>query len=227
MRREICHKRARTVKRVVVVDYGCGNILSVARAFEHLGYIVDVSATPDKVKTASRIILPGVGAFPAGIRNLNHLGLKDALLEAGANGTPILGICLGMQLLFTTGYEYYEVGGLGLLEGHVRKMASKGEATSELTLPEVGWRRLERAHLAGSFNNSIFKSSFGHSFYFVHSYEATPINSEEIVAEYKRGDRSVVAAVVSNNIIGVQFHPEKSGPNGLGFLCQFVSFLND
>ena len=212
------------MKAIVIVDYGCGNILSVVRAFEYLGCTVEVSASPDKVKNARRIILPGVGAFPTGIRNLEHLGLRDALLVAGAKGTPILGVCLGMQLLFTKGFEHCEVSGLGLLEGQVMKMPSKGNLTSHLTLPEVGWRRLERANLAGSSSDAIFKDSFGHFFYFVHSYEAKLINSEQIVAEYRRGDSSVVAAVVSSNIFGVQYHPEKSGPKGLGFLRQFLTF---
>jgi glutamine amidotransferase len=211
------------VRKLIVVDYGLGNILSVVRAFEHLGCEVHQTTNPLELKLAGHIVLPGVGAFSTAATRLERLGFKEALLEAGSAGKSILGICLGMQLLFTTGYEHTQTPGIGLLEGEVVKMeVPRPEGEGSMTLPEVGWRKVVEPSIYEPPHCSIFSKTTGCYFYFVHSYEAKPLDSTVITGSYIRGQRLVVASVEKNNIFGVQYHPEKSGQSGLDFLRKFL-----
>lgn len=215
------------MKEVVVVDYGLGNILSVVRAFEHIGCGVKVATSPKDLSGSRKIVLPGVGAFPAAVRRLEDSGLKDALIASSHAGVPILGICLGMQLLFTTGYEHSQTSGLGLIDGEVRKISAFAQSDRALRLPEVGWRRVVGQGLSNTLSTKLFSQTFDHYFYFVHSYEVKPADLGIITGSYRRGGHFVVASVAYNNILGVQYHPEKGGKHGLNFLSNFVSIRND
>jgi len=211
------------MKEVVVVDYGLGNILSVVRAFEHIGCEVKVATSPKDLRGARKIVLPGVGAFPAAVRRLEDSGLKDALLASSHAGIPILGICLGMQLLFSTGYEHAQTPGLGLNEGEVRKISTFAQGDRALRLPEVGWRRVVSQGFSNTSSTQLFSETVDHYFYFVHSYEVKPADLGIITGSYQRSGHLVVASVACNNILGVQYHPEKSGKPGLELLHRLIS----
>ena len=195
---------------IAIIDYGAGNIFSVKNACAYLG--IDAELTNDKsfIENADSIILPGVGAFPAAMQKLNETGLVDTL-KAQAQKKPFLGICLGMQMLFSKGYEFEECDGLGLIDGTVTLMTPEG-----LDIPHMGWNRLEKnkeCPLLEGIGDDAYV-------YFVHSYSAHC--ADEDVAAYADYGARVTALVSRGNIFGAQFHPEKSGDVGLKILRNFA-----
>ena len=201
---------------VVVVDYGLGNLRSVAGAVERLGCDVVVSNRPDEVARAERLILPGVGAFGDGMRNLRESGMREALDTAvRGRGTPILGICLGAELMACDSDEFGRHEGLGWIDATVTRLAP---ADRSLAIPHVGWnavhRRRDDALLADVPDDAWF--------YFVHSYHIACRDAEAIVAEADYGG-PVLAALHVDNIFGTQFHPEKSQRHGLTVLRNFLA----
>lgn len=208
------------VKKIGIIDYGNSNVLSVIRALEkHTGVQYLTCKTPEELKNVDRIIIPGVGAFPDGLKRLQRNGLDKALIEAAVSGVPILGICLGMQLLASEGNEFHKCEGLGLIEGSVEKLHSQSSNGHKLVVPFVGWAETQ----FHSYNHSVFTDDFnGKSFYFVHSYQFKTKKNTETIATYKYGGHEVTAAVAKENILGVQFHPEKSGEVGLALFKNFV-----
>ncbi|MEA5152089.1 MAG: imidazole glycerol phosphate synthase subunit HisH [Oscillospiraceae bacterium] len=196
-----------------VVDYGVGNLFSLCSSLRAVGVEAVVTRERAAIRAADRLILPGVGAFGDAADKLRALGLDGALIEEAAAGKPVLGICLGMQLLFERGFEYGEHRGLGLIEGSVAPMA--GSLPPGLKIPQMGWNALEitRAHPLLKYISS------GDCVYFVHSYRAADCAGSVIAtAEY---GLPVTAAVAKGNVMGCQFHPEKSGRVGLGILRAF------
>jgi imidazole glycerol-phosphate synthase subunit HisH len=191
--------------KVTVANYGIGNLLSVRRAMEHVGAAVTFAETPEDVARAERLIVPGVGAFQSCMEPIVQRGLKKAFLEFAASGRPYLGICVGMQMLMDRSFEFGEHPGLGLIAGEVRRIDIPGER-----VPFIGWKEVD---LHGKKNQ----------FYFVHSYQAVPKNRENVLATYRLGDREVTAAVKRDNVLGVQFHPEKSAEDGLALIRHFLS----
>lgn len=192
-----------------VVDYGAGNLLSVTNALRYLGYASEITGDPRRLALASRIILPGVGAFPDAADSLRAAKL-DGVIAGEAKKKPLLGICLGMQLLLEESDEIRPCRGLGLIEGSVRKIETA------LKLPQIGWNSL-------SFETSspLFRGIPQGTFvYFVHSYCALPRNGEDVTAVTDYG-AGVVAAVARGTVFGCQFHPEKSGEAGLTILKNF------
>lgn len=201
------------MKQIKVINYGLSNLLSVQRAFEHLGAQVEFVNTPDGVLAAEALVLPGVGAFKDGMAGLERLGLIEPILQKAAAGTPLLGICLGMQMLFDKSYEFGETEGLGLIPGTVELM----HPANDLVIPHIGWNSLEKnepCKLLESVND-------GDYVYFVHSYAA--VTDSKNVAAYCDYGMKVPALVMSGNVYGCQFHPEKSGKTGLGILKTFAS----
>lgn len=205
-------------KQVTIVDYGLGNILSVVRACESKSLQVEVVDSAKKIKQSSRIIVPGVGAFPEAMKRLKLSGMDDALREANHRETPILGICLGMQILFNTSMEHQETSGLGLLAGHVVQLPLFAKDGSKMRLPSVGWRKIICNAYSGEYKNVVNNLDY----YFVHSFYAKYSNLNDVLGYYERGEQRVTALVKKNNIIGAQFHPEKSGETGLNFLKLFL-----
>ena len=200
---------------IAIVNYGVGNLFSLASSFGAIGEDVSVTSSPDDLKTAERIILPGVGAFEDAAKKLLSSGLAQPLVDEANAGKPVLGICLGMQLLFTKSYEFGEHDGLGLIPGTVRAIA---EVVPEgLKIPQMGWNSLHITQSGGVFANT----REGEYVYFVHSYSAR-CEDKYITATTEYG-AELVAAVQKGNIFGVQFHPEKSGNVGLGILRAFCA----
>jgi len=204
---------------VTVIDYGMGNLLSVCRALEHLGATVTLSGDPLTVEGAERLVLPGVGAFGDGMAELRQRGLVEVLRDRAGAGTPLLGICLGAQMLLDGSEEFGDHAGLGLIPGRVRALPASDTAGRPLKIPHVGWADLhgDRPHplLAGIPDGSAV--------YFVHSFQCHPADREHLLAHCRLGDRPVTAMVARDNVSGCQFHPEKSGPVGLQILANFLA----
>lgn len=201
---------------IVIVDYGMGNLRSVAKAVEYLGYDVQITDESSAISRASHIILPGVGAFPDGIRNLRPLipALEEAVIK---QGRPFLGICLGMQMLATEGEEKGTTQGLDWIPGRVTYL--DGAHSSGLKVPHVGWNDIELRRTANETPLSVLKD--GIDVYFVHSYAFQPTNEDDIAATCTYGER-ITAAVRAKNILATQFHPEKSQAAGMKLLEAFL-----
>jgi glutamine amidotransferase len=204
---------------VAIIDYGVGNLFSLKSSLDAIGEKSIVTSNPDEIRKAERIILPGVGAFGDAMQKLKDTGLDKIIKEEAKNGKPIMGICLGMQLLFDKGYEYGEHDGLGLISGKVVPM--KGYIGKDLKIPHIGWNALIFKK-----QNPLFKYiSEGECVYFVHSYFASECE-KSIIATSEYG-KELTAAVADKNIMGCQFHPEKSGDAGLKILKAFCEMEGD
>ena len=199
---------------IAIVDYGVGNLFSLRCSFRAIGYEATVTSDPAVIAAADKIILPGVGAFEDAARKLFASGLGDLVIEEAKKGKPILGICLGMQLLFERSFEYGEHKGLGLIKGDIRPISDV--IPSDLKIPHIGWNAL---HLCEP-RSPIFKYlKEGDHVYFVHSFYGA--NCEDSVIATTEYGAPLTAAVAKGNVYGCQFHPEKSGAVGLSILRAF------
>ena len=198
---------------IAIIDYGVGNLFSLTCSFKSIGTDICVTSDPEVIAAADRIVLPGVGAFEDAARKLRESGLDKVIKAECAKGKALLGICLGMQMLFEKSYEYGEHEGLGLIKGSIRPIADViGEG---LKIPHIGWNAL---HLHG--NSPLFKYiKEGDCVYFVHSFYGA--NCDESVIATAEYGAELTAAVARGNVMGCQFHPEKSGAVGLGILKAF------
>lgn len=201
---------------IAIIDYGMGNVGSVKNAVKTLGYEVKICYRKTDMQKASHLILPGVGAFGEGIKNLLERGLVDILCdEVLMKRKPFLGICLGMQLLAEEGEEGGAHKGLGWLKGRVHKFAIDEK---QFPLPHVGWNDVSITN-----DSFLFRSIGSLIFYFVHSYYFMPVDTSVVVAESEYGERFAVA-IQRDHICGVQFHPEKSQQSGLNLLHNFLRY---
>ena len=198
---------------VAIVDYGVGNLFSLKCSLEAIGAEAVVTGDEEVIKNADRVILPGVGAFEDAAKKLRSSGLADVVKELAKAGKPILGICLGMQLLFEKSYEFGEHEGLGLIKGSIRPIEEVIPASNKI--PQIGWNALRFRKESDLFKN--IKN--GDCVYFVHSYYAADCD-EAVIADCEYG-AYLTAAVQSKNVYGCQFHPEKSGKVGLDILRAF------
>lgn len=199
---------------IAIVDYGVGNLFSLKSSFSAIGVDIKVTSDANEIASADKIILPGVGAFGDAAEKLNKSGLSTILKEEAKKGKPILGICLGMQLLFDKSFEYGEHDGLGLIKGEIRPI--KDVIPENLKVPHIGWNALSFVQK----NSPLFKYiKDGDFVYFVHSYYGA--NCEESVIATSEYGANLTAAVASGNVFGCQFHPEKSGDVGLNILRAF------
>ena len=198
---------------VAIVDYGVGNLFSLKSSFEYIGADVTVSGDADVIREADRIILPGVGAFGDAAKKLSASGLDEIIKQEAARGKPVMGICLGMQLLLDVSYEYGEHKGLSLISGKITPIAD--DIPRDLKIPQIGWNSL---NFKGE-KHPIFKYvNEGDFVYFVHSYHATDCDFVLATTDY---GAPICAAVGRGNVCGCQFHPEKSGEVGLSILRAF------
>jgi len=208
---------------VAVIDYGMGNLLSVRRGLEHCGATVTVTSDPDEIFSASRVLLPGVGAFSDAMTELCRLGLDGVVREVGARGTTLMGICLGMQMLFDESDEFGTTAGLGLIPGRVVPLPITTITGQTQKIPHIGWNELELPQGRKDWQGSVLQDlKSGDSVYFVHSFMANPNNAEYRIANCIYGGNPVSAVITRDNVIGCQFHPEKSGEVGLNVLRRFL-----
>ena len=211
---------------VVVVDYGIGNVFSVCNALKKIGAQPVLTRDPVAIRRAERLILPGVGAFGRAMDALHEFGIDNMLTDYVATERPLLGICLGMQMLMDVSTEFGDHKGLGFIAGRVEKISSIAADGRQLRVPHIGWATVERsAEISDNdWNRSAVSDERGQGgcFYFVHSFMAKPLRAENLLADVEYGGNLITAAIMRNNIMGVQFHPERSGPAGLAFLHRFV-----
>ena len=206
---------------ITVIDYGVGNLLSVSRGLEHCGAKVNMSSDPDFILKSKKVILPGVGAFPNGMRALIELGLDTVIKEVVKNDVPLLGICLGMQLLLDESEEFGLTKGLGVIPGKVVPIPNKSVGGEIQKIPHIGWNSLVNS--GEDWQNTILQETReGDATYFVHSFMASPEKSKDRLADAIYGGHKISAVIAKGNTTGCQFHPEKSGEVGLKILRNFV-----
>lgn len=210
-----------TNQELFLVDYGMGNIFNTQKALEHCGASVKLVSRPEDLKNAPRVILPGVGAFGLGMENLRQRSLDQGLIEYANSGRPLLGICLGMQMLVERSFEFGDHKGLGLVPGTVELITSKDINGNNLRVPHVGWNELIPGKIPWSqslFSDLPEKESF---VYFVHSF-AVKTNDPFISSYCQYGDQQIVAGIQKGNIFGCQFHPERSSKVGFAIIKKFL-----
>lgn len=205
--------------KVVVLNYGLGNVRSVCNAMRTIGVDAEISRDEVTIDQSDSLIIPGVGAYPHGVEKLKEYGLIPVIRNYIDSGRPVLGICLGMQLLFEKGTEYRSTDGMGFISGSINIIPL---VSGEGRLPHIAWSTVTPSELG---RQSMFAglSDEEMRFYFVHSYAATGIDQENLSATANYMGHDIVASVIKGNIWGTQFHPEKSGPSGLRILRNFIS----
>jgi len=208
----------RSAPTLAIVDYGMGNRRSVHKALEHVGATVTVTADPAALAAADGLVVPGVGAFPAAMENLGALGLIEPIRAAARRGTPVLGICLGMQLLFERSSELGDTEGLGLLAGEVTRLRPAG-----LRIPHIGWNEVV---LQRPSPLTAALPAAGATFYHVHSFAARPADEADVIGSTTYGE-TFATIVARHHVMGTQFHPEKSSAHGLALLGAFTALCAD
>ena len=204
---------------IIIIDYGVGNLLSISQAVEKCGFKFSITSDEKTISQASHIILPGVGAFSAGMNALTKNKFDLAINNEIQKGIPILGICLGFQMFFSESNEHGFHKGLGLIDGKV-KILRECEGYNNQIIPNTGWRKLKASSLDGIFkgyNNDNF-------FYFIHSYYIEPNDTKIITSQCLYEGIKINASIQKDNIFGLQFHPEKSGDIGLNILKNFIDY---
>jgi imidazole glycerol-phosphate synthase subunit HisH len=209
---------------VSVIDYGVGNLFSVGRALEHCGASVTMVHDAAGVAAAERLVLPGVGAFADGMAGLQERGLVPALRAYAAAGRPLLGICLGMQMLLDGSEEFGQHEGLGIIPGTVVTVPPTGLDGRPHKIPHIGWNALRLSESRSDWNGTALRGiEPGACAYFVHSYMAAPTHAADRLADCLYDGRIVSAAIARDGVIGCQFHPEKSAATGLSVLAAFLA----
>jgi len=208
---------------VVIIDHGIGNILSVQQGFKEIGIHAIVTSNVQIIEQAKHLVLPGVGAFEKAMQALHNLKLVDAIVKVANQGVPLLGICLGMQMLLDESDEFGVTQGLGLIPGRVEKFPIGKNDHSPIKVPQINWHELVPSISNIGWKNSLLNNQRPNdAVYFVHSFVARPLNNNHILADYICSGNRISAVIVKDNIIGCQFHPEKSGKVGLDILKNFM-----
>jgi glutamine amidotransferase len=207
------------MKKITIIDYGCGNILNLVRALKFLGYETKITHEKEAIISSSHVILPGVGSFKTAMQQIKKYDLKNTISEYANSKKPLLGICLGMQILLTKGNEFGSHKGLGLIEGEVIKISNK--KNSEIKIPHMGWNEIYPRDKEQWKSKILRNIPEGKNFYFVHSYICSAKNPNSIIAVSNYCNIKIPAIISTDNIFGCQFHPEKSSNNGLGILKNF------
>lgn len=209
---------------VTVIDYGVGNLLSVQRGLEHCGAKVTLTADPERILSAKRVVLPGVGAFENAMMALGALDLVGVIREVGRRETPLLGICLGMQLMLDESDEFGITAGLGLIPGRVVAVPVQSTSGDAQKVPHIGWNALLPSSTRLDWNGTLLQDNRpGDAAYFVHSFMAVPTDPVHRIADCMYGGHGIPAVIGRDHITGCQFHPEKSGEVGLKILRRFCA----
>jgi glutamine amidotransferase len=211
--------------KVGIVCYGSGNVMSISNALNYLGSNVDFIHASNDLIAYEKLILPGVGAYEGVLKKFRSKGFESPLIEAVQRGASLLGICVGMQILFDYGEEFGRTDGLGILKGHVAKLQRGMVDDVELKIPHVGWNSvtIPEAQPKSRWMDGLFKGvNESTEFYFVHSYAAQALEQNDVVAEAVYGEQTLTASVQKGRVFGTQFHPEKSGEAGLNLLENFL-----
>jgi glutamine amidotransferase len=211
------------MNNVVIVDYGLGNLKSIQRGLDKVSAKVTLSSDLEVIAKADRLVLPGVGAFKAGMAGLQKADLVDVIQGFVKTGNTLLGICLGMQMLLEQSEEHGKHEGLGLIPGVVKKIPESTKGKFARKTPHIGWTKLHPSENKDWRGTCLEDVEVGEYFYFVHSFMAVPVTKKHILAQCEDEGLLVTAAVKKDNVIGLQFHPEKSGEAGLKILKSFVS----
>jgi len=208
---------------VAIIDYGVGNLLSVRRGLEHSGATVSVTPDPETILSAERVVLPGVGAFADAMSELRRHGLDEVVREVAARGTPLLGICLGMEMLLDESEEFGITAGLGLIAGRVIPVPATASDGEPVKIPHIGWSALGLPEGRESWEGTLLDGvTVGSAVYFIHSFMANPDDPADRIADCMYGGRPISAVIGRDNVVGCQFHPEKSGQVGLTALRRFL-----
>ena len=209
------------MKKITIIDYGCGNLLSLSRAIEEIGFSCHITSEKKKILGSDILFLPGVGAFENAINLLKKNGLIDIINEYANHKKPLIGICLGMQLLLTKSFELGEHSGLNLIEGQVINIKEKS-INKNIKIPHIKWNNILKSC---NQNNFLNEKIFNKNYYFIHSYMTMLSEKKNVLAYTKYFDIEIPSIVFKNNIIGFQFHPEKSGENGLSLLKETLKIF--
>jgi glutamine amidotransferase len=207
-------------KNIVIVDYGLGNLFSIEQACKHLGYSTTLSKDPDIILGASNLILPGVGSFEIAMKQLNTFNLIETLTTFVKTGKPIMGVCLGMQLLFDESNEFGNHNGLGFIKGKVIKFPNIVN-NIKIRIPHIGWNKIYESELEWA-NTPLVNIKNESLMYFVHSYYVQPESNENILTRTNYAGFEFCSSINKDNIFGFQFHPEKSGKEGLMIYDNFL-----
>lgn len=209
--------------KITVIDYGLSNLRSVQNAFARCGAETLLTSSAADVRAAEALVLPGVGAFRDGMAGLERLGLVEVIRQKAVEGTPLLGICLGMQMLFDASEEFGLHSGLGLIPGRVVRIPDTDTDGCPQRVPHISWEPLLPAGGRSDFSGTVLQDvAPGQECYFIHSYEARPAREEYRLADALYGGRPVCAAAQKGRVVGTQFHPEKSGPVGLTIIQNYL-----
>jgi glutamine amidotransferase len=212
-------------RRITLLDYGMCNMLNVARAFEHAGADLHITEDPKDVLAAERLVVPGVGAFQDSIGEVERRGFGDAIRRYVDTGRPMLGICVGMQILFEASEEFGEHAGLGILKGRVRAIPNVTSDRAPQRVPHIGWNHLVEPQQGRDWAGTLLAPLQGAhpAVYFVHSFAAQPADPADRLADCVYGGHRLCAAVQRGNVMATQFHPERSGETGLAVVRHFVA----
>lgn len=211
-----------------IVDYGLGNLFSVRHACERVGMHTTITASPREILGASAVILPGVGAFGDAMETLERLDLVGVLRDVATSGKPLLGVCLGMQLLMTESHEFGWHRGLGIFKGEVIRLKESRDGARRLKVPHVGWNQIHgrgaSADSNGWVDTVLDGLASGEFMYFVHSFYARPADTDTILSTTRYGEIEFCSSARLGNVFGCQFHPERSGKQGLRVYRNFMTF---
>lgn len=214
-------------RRIAIVDYGMGNLFSVSQACEKAGMHAFVSSEIRDITEADAIILPGVGAFGDAMNNLIKLDLTAPIIDHVASGKPFMGICLGMQLLFTESEEFGQHKGLNILEGKICKFPVINTTGTRIKVPQIGWNQVWKPEHRTWENTPFSTLKDGEYMYFVHSYYAVPSDQNNVLCSTNYEDLTYCSGVQKNNIFALQFHPEKSAESGLLLFKEFLKTIEE
>lgn len=209
--------------KVIIIDYQLGNLFSVQQACEYLGFQPVISSSPEELINADFAILPGVGAFADAVANLRQFGLTDAINEFVKKGNPLMGVCLGLQLLLTESEEFGASKGLDLIGGHVKKFPVTEQGSHVFKVPQIQWNSIYEPAPGRWSGTPLAHCSKGDFMYFVHSFYATPVDSKYVLSTTSYAGLEYCSAVMKDNVFATQFHPEKSGLYGLNIYKSWFS----